>query len=184
MHNDPLTVGILCGRYFNELQAEVKCKAHETCRAMVSCQQEVVTNSKQHISLSTLFTHKTVCWTGRDTNDSYCHLLWLTTATEMRPFQDSGHVAVSKINVASMYTIYGSIERRYCILLPVCKDAVAAALPVRRRSGPQQFVLTGVQRHQQIDHQAGVMDGLAEHRALLALHQLLLFLFTQTGPST
>lgn len=45
MHNDPLTVGVLCGRYFNDLQAEVKCKAHETCRAMVSCQQEVVTNT-------------------------------------------------------------------------------------------------------------------------------------------
>lgn len=55
-------------------------------------------------------------------------------------------------------------------LLPVSEDAVAAALPVSCRGGTEQFVLTGVQRYQQIDHQTGVMDGLAKHRALLALH--------------
>ncbi len=72
---------------------------------------------------------------------------------------------------------------RHC-LLPVREDAVAAALPVGCRRGAQQLVFAGVQRYEQVDHQAGVVDGLAEHCALLVLHQLLLLLFAQTGPST
>ena len=46
----------------------------------------------------------------------------------------------------------------------------------------QQLVLAGVQRHQQVDHEAGVVDGPAEHGALLVLHQLLLLLLAEAGP--
>ena len=65
---------------------------------------------------------------------------------------------------------------------PVCDDAVAAALPVGGGGVAQQPDLAGVQRHQQVNHEAGVVDGLAEHGALLVLHQLLLPLLAQAGP--
>ena len=66
--------------------------------------------------------------------------------------------------------------------MPVGDYAVAAALPVGDWGAPQQLVLAGVQRHQQVDHEAGVVDGLAEHGALLVLHQLLLLLLAQGRP--
>lgn len=68
------------------------------------------------------------------------------------------------------------------LCLPVGDDAVAAALPVSDGVGSEQLVLAGVQGDQQVDQEAGVVDGLAEHRALLVLHQLLLLLLAEAGP--
>lgn len=67
---------------------------------------------------------------------------------------------------------------------PVGDDAVTAALPVGDRGVAEQLVLARVQGNQQVNHKAGVVDGLAEHGAFLILHQLLLLLFAQAGPRT
>jgi len=66
---------------------------------------------------------------------------------------------------------------------PVCDDAVAAALPVGDGGVAEQLdLLAGVQRNEQVHHEAGVVDGLAEHGALLIRHQLMLLLLAQAGP--
>lgn len=65
---------------------------------------------------------------------------------------------------------------------PVCHNAVTATLPVSSRCAAQQLDLAGVQRNQQINHEAGIVDGLAENRAFFVLHQLLLPFFAQAGP--
>lgn len=66
---------------------------------------------------------------------------------------------------------------------PAGDQAVAGALQVPQpRALPQQAALAGVQRQQQVAHPVGVVDGLAEHRALLLLHQLLLLLTAQGRP--
>lgn len=65
---------------------------------------------------------------------------------------------------------------------PVGNEAVADALHFGQAGGAQQPVLAGVEGQQQVAHAVGVVDGLAEHGALLLLHTLLLILFTQGGP--
>lgn len=68
-------------------------------------------------------------------------------------------------------------------LLPAGEQAVAGTLRVTQAGSlTQQAALAGVQGQQQVAHAVGIVDGLAEHRALLLLHQLLLLLTTQGGP--
>lgn len=67
--------------------------------------------------------------------------------------------------------------------LPVGDDAVAATLPVGGgRARAEQLVLAGVQRNEQVDHEAGVVDGLAEHGALFTLYEVQLLLLAKAGP--
>lgn len=66
--------------------------------------------------------------------------------------------------------------------LPVSDVAIADALYVSEAGALQQPVLAGVQRQQQIAHPAGVVDGLAEHRALFLLHALHLQLLAEGRP--
>lgn len=68
------------------------------------------------------------------------------------------------------------------VLLPVGDVAVADALHVSEAGAAQQPVLAGVQRQQQVAHPVGVMDGLAEHRALLLLHALRLHVLAERRP--
>lgn len=66
---------------------------------------------------------------------------------------------------------------------PAGDQAVAGTLQVPQPGTlPQQPALAGVQGQQQVAHPVGVVDGLAEHRALLLLHQLLLLLTAQCRP--
>lgn len=66
--------------------------------------------------------------------------------------------------------------------VPVGDQAVADTLHVPQPGAAQQAVLAGVKRQQQVAHAVGVVDGLAEHGALLLLDQLLLLLSAHGGP--
>lgn len=66
--------------------------------------------------------------------------------------------------------------------LPVSDEAVADALRIAKAGAPQEAVLAGVQGQQEVAHAVGIVDGLAEHRALLLLDQLELLLPAHGGP--
>lgn len=70
------------------------------------------------------------------------------------------------------------------ICIPVCDVAVADTLHVPEARAPQQAVFAGVQRQQQVAHPVGVVDGLAEHRALLLLHTLSLQFLGECRPQS
>lgn len=66
--------------------------------------------------------------------------------------------------------------------VPVGDVAVANTLHVPYPGPVEQAVLAGVQGQQQVGHAVGVVDGLAEHCALLLLHALTLLLLAERGP--
>lgn len=84
-------------------------------------------------------------------------------------------------NSAKFYTLYLCVSSDRCFL-PVSDVAVADALHVSQARVPEQPVLAGVQRQQQVAHPVGVVDGLAEHRALLLLHALRLQFLAERRP--
>lgn len=66
--------------------------------------------------------------------------------------------------------------------VPVGHITIADTLNVSQARAPQEAVFTCVKWQQQIAHPVGVVDGLAEHCALLLLHTLSLHFLVESWP--
>lgn len=103
-----------------------------------------------------------------------------TKITKDSPYCDTSQKVACKRQ--TQISLYFCPDEDSQLWIPVCDVAVADALHVSEAGAPQQPVLAGVQRQQQVAHPVGVVDGLAEHRALLLLHALRLHFLAERRP--